>query len=454
MQFIEIKDYLLLPIYLFIIYAIAYRKRNSKYSIKNPLYKYYIPGLTVKLIGAVAVGIVYQYYYNGGGDTTQYFYNSKLVADYFSNDFGSFISLVFEPINSTIDLRRQILWGDAIFGFNESNFFLIRVLSVLQLITFSSYLPCAIILAAASFTGIWKAFTAFVHIFPNLHQQFAIAFLFMPSVFFWGSGVLKDTLTLSALCWLFFASYRLFILRIKIITSIFIMFAATTVIIIIKPYIALAFLPSVIFWIFFQYRSAIRSVYLRVMILPLILLITISIGYAVINTIGETSKTYQINNILNNATKLNSTLQAQSEGSTFDIGVTNNLSILQVLKIAPLAIITTIFRPFIWEIRSAIMLLSSLEDLFIMYILYLVITRNTIIEIFKIISGNPLVTFCLIFSLVFSFAVGFSTSNFGALVRYKIPAVPFLIAGLFIMLDRGKKGSKVLKKRIVAKAND
>jgi hypothetical protein len=34
------------------------------------------------------------------------------------------------------------------------------------------------------------------------------------------------------------------------------------------------------------------------------------------------------------------------------------------------------------------------------------------------------------------FSVGLASANFGALVRYKIPALPFLVAMVFIMLDK------------------
>lgn len=450
MQFIEIKDFILLPIYLFIIYIIAFQKRNRKYSVKDPLHNYYIPALSVKLFGAVALGMVYQYYYNGGGDTAQYFYNSKLIAGYFSTDLSSFIDLVFKPTISTWNLRRQIQWGDVSFAFSESNYFPIRIMAFLQLMTISSYLPSALIMAAISFTGVWKAYTVFVHMFPSLHKQFAIAFLFMPSVVFWGSGILKDTITLTALCWLFFASYRLFILHIKFINSIFTICIAIFVIIMVKPYIALAFLPSLIFWIFFQYRSTIRSAYLRVMILPFMLLVIAAAGYFIVNAIGETNKKFQLENLASNAATLNANLQSK-EGASIDIGVPVNPTPLQMIKLAPLAIITAIFRPFIWEVRSPIMMVSSLEGLYIMYIVSLVVIRNGVGGMFKVIAGIPLVTFCLIFGIIFSFAVGFSTSNFGSLVRYEIPAIPFLVAGLFIILDKGKKQTKTffIKRRMV-----
>ena len=41
------------------------------------------------------------------------------------------------------------------------------------------------------------------------------------------------------------------------------------------------------------------------------------------------------------------------------------------------------------------------------------------------ISKDPNLVFCLVFSIIFAFAVGISSYNFGALSRYKIPCLPF-----------------------------
>jgi hypothetical protein len=51
---------------------------------------------------------------------------------------------------------------------------------------------------------------------------------------------------------------------------------------------------------------------------------------------------------------------------------------------------------------------------------------------------NPTVAFCLGFSLIFAFAVGVSTYNFGTLVRYKIPMLPFFIIALILVDDLAK----------------
>jgi hypothetical protein len=40
---------------------------------------------------------------------------------------------------------------------------------------------------------------------------------------------------------------------------------------------------------------------------------------------------------------------------------------------------------------------------------------------------------CLVFAISFSFGVGVNSYNFGTLVRYKIPMMPFYVSGLYIL---------------------
>ena len=73
-----ILDYALTPFYLLIIFLIAYyiKRRNIE---EYPYFKYFIPGLLVKIFGAFSVCYIYLYYYIAGGDTLVYFYSSKVL---------------------------------------------------------------------------------------------------------------------------------------------------------------------------------------------------------------------------------------------------------------------------------------------------------------------------------------------------------------------------------------
>ena len=68
---------------------------------------------------------------------------------------------------------------------------------------------------------------------------------------------------------------------------------------------------------------------------------------------------------------------------------------------------------------------------FTLYVFFTVGLFRTLRELFS----DPTVLFCLIFAIVFAFAVGFTSMNFGALARYKIPALPFYFSALVILLD-------------------
>ena len=436
MQFIEIKDFILLPIYLAIIYALAYASRNRKYAMRHPLRKYYIPALTVRLAGAVGLGVVYQYYYGYGGDTGSYFYNSKFIAEYFTKDSDVFFDLVFKPTLATADIRRTISWNDSVFAFNEANYFPIRVLAILQLFTFGTYLPCALFFGYAAFVATWRAYLAFVNIFPALYKEFAIAILFMPSVFFWGSGILKDTISMTALCWLFYSSYELFIIGKGKIRNSFAIFVSLFVIVIVKAYIAMAFVPGLLIWIFVTYKNRIKSQALRTAALPFLVSVIMFFSYLSYQKIAEQDARFSADRIQTQAVVVNSVIQ--DAGSAINIGVTDGMGPAQLLRIAPLAIVTAIFRPFLFEVRNPLMLLSALEGTYIIYLFGLVIFKIGVAKSFRIAVGTPLVLFSLIFTLVFAFAVGFSTSNFGTLVRYKIPFVPFFMASLFIIIYIGK----------------
>jgi hypothetical protein len=51
----------------------------------------------------------------------------------------------------------------------------------------------------------------------------------------------------------------------------------------------------------------------------------------------------------------------------------------------------------------------------------------------RCISGIPLLLMAWTFAILFAFVVGVTTPNFGALVRFKIPLVPFFTGTLFII---------------------
>lgn len=134
--------------------------------------------------------------------------------------------------------------------------------------------------------------------------------------------------------------------------------------------------------------------------------------------------------------KASSTLNS----SMYDIGEMDG-TIEGMLWALPQAINVTLFRPYLWEVNNAFMLLSALESLFLFFFTIICIYKAGIINILKFINNNPLLSFLIAFSLTFAFGTGVSTGNFGTLVRYKIPLIPFYTAAIIIIRDNFKKSN-------------
>ncbi len=57
--------------------------------------------------------------------------------------------------------------------------------------------------------------------------------------------------------------------------------------------------------------------------------------------------------------------------------------------------------------------------------------------------------FCFLFSVVFALFIGATTLNFGTLVRYKIPCLPFYIISLYLLNEKIIARDKARKETIV-----
>jgi TRAP-type mannitol/chloroaromatic compound transport system permease small subunit len=104
------------------------------------------------------------------------------------------------------------------------------------------------------------------------------------------------------------------------------------------------------------------------------------------------------------------------------------------------AVNVTLFRPYLWEVNNPVMLLSALESLAFLLLTFWAVRRRGFVNSLGLLRKNPFLVFCLLFTVVFSFAVGISTYNFGSLVRYKIPILPFY--GVFLILLSGIKNRR------------
>jgi hypothetical protein len=433
----KLEDLIIAPIVAFIIYGIALLIRPSVTYEENR--KYFLPALTLKLLGAILLGVLYQFYY-GGGDTFGYYNGATHIFDAFYTEPGIGLKLIFNETNyqGGVYPFASKIWMYP----SPTEYMIVRIAGAFAILTGGTYTGIALLFAVVSFSGLWAMYMAFSKLFPSQLLGLAIAILFIPSTIFWGSGILKDSITFGLLGWstaalihLLYWQRRSWLWLSVLVLSLVLAFS-------IKEYIVLSFLPAAMIWGFFVIIKKVHNKVLRVLIAPFMLTIMIFLSAYTVYKVGENSPRYSLANIAETA-KITAydigRWTGRDAGSSYDLGDLDG-SLTSMIRLAPSAINVSLFRPYLWEVRSPLMLLASLEGLVLMVITIIILFR---MMWFKVnVLKSPAAWFSLVFSITFAFAVGISTYNFGTLFRYKVPLMPFFAILLVLAWRKSQQGRR------------
>lgn len=423
-----VKDLIITPVYLVIFTLLAYFIRP--YITNKATRKYFLPALWIRFVGAIALGLIYQFYY-GGGDTFGYWeHGSRWIWEAFLEDVSIGFKLLANSGGSrSFDETYQ--FSSRIWYYRDSNsYMIVRIAAFFDLFTFHTYSATALFFAVFSFSGLWAMYSALNDRYPSV-KYLVVAILFIPSVVFWGSGILKDTITLGALGWVTWSVLNIFFLKRRQLFSLIIMVPMAILILQIKSYILLCYAPVIFLLIYLRYIRKVRNMVLKVIFTPILLVVIGGMGFLAINF--ASTDEYNIDNIAKKAAVTAYDIRygwgARNGGDGgYDIGLPDG-TWQSMVQLMPAAINVSLFRPYLWEVRNPLMLLSAIESTAILLLTIRVFRKRK----WKHKLKDPFLIFCLGFTLLFAFAVGVSTFNFGTLMRYKIPFMPFL--GILLSID-------------------
>ncbi len=428
-----------LGVYLMVMYLWARQVQIRKES-ETPAYQLYTLGLFAKVLGALALCLIYTLYYDGG-DTTGYFISSKALVNLLLQNPADYLRvIIMRPSAETYSLFSQYT-GYPMYIHDANSFIVVKYTSFFTLLGFKDYITTSILFAWFFYTGYWKFYLLLVRLYPKYYKAFAISVIFFPSVLFWGSGILKDTIALSMTGWFLYAFYHAFVIRKRVFANILAVMFTGFIVVSIKAYIFVALLPGVMIWLGWSYIRRFQNPVVRFILTPIVTLLFLGLGIGALGVFGGFVGEYgTIDGILQKAiiTYEDHTRAAEYGYNFYDLGTFDG-TLGNFLSKAPAAITAGLFRPFVWEVRNPVMLLASLENMAFFIMLMVILWRTGPAKTVKIAFDEPLVIFALSFALVFAFAVGVATANFGALVRLKIPLIPFLAAGLFILFYRSQE---------------
>jgi hypothetical protein len=438
-------EIILVPVYFFLFVKIGKYYYNKKFP-QGTDQKLFINGLKVKMLGSIFITLIYNFYYLGG-DTTAYFNDGRLLNRILFNDPVTAVRMFFISGN-------RGSWPDDLLTivsnfrmpFAANTWIIVKIAAFFGLLCFQSMLCTSLFFAFFAYACLWRFYSTLGKMYPQLKKKLGVVIIFVPSVIIWGSGIFKDTVTLAAMLVLFCSVYTIFFERKKIIKNFLTIIISGYLLLIVKDYILFSFSVSILLWLLISVSFSIRARLLRIIVLLFITGIGILSFFAAINYIGTGITEFAVKALLENTVLTGQYLHAastQSEGSTYDLG-TIEPTIQGFIAAAPKAINVTLFRPYLWESNKIIILFSAIESsLIFLYFIY-VLFKNKVIFFFTKILKDPYLILCVFFTLIFATFVGVSSFNFGSLVRYKIPCIPFFLTALVIIDGKRKRADKAL----------
>ncbi|MCF8221122.1 MAG: hypothetical protein K9I97_06525 [Cryomorphaceae bacterium] len=437
-EFLTPLDFVLSPFIVAFIFLIALRFRNKNYPKGHPWRPYFIPGLTFKLVGALTIGLIYAYYYKGG-DTFNFHYHARVINSALDESFVKWFNILLaipeKGAGEYYTYTSQLWW------YQRGSSYTISAIAAFVSAPFGSlYLPTALVFAAIAYTGLWALFRTFAKLYPSLTRQMAIASLFIPAVALWGSSIFKDTVSMFSLGWLTFGSiqilaFRNYTPRILILTALSFFLAAN-----VKPYIIMAISPPVVFWAATERLSSLKNPQIKIIISFLIFTLLIGLFGIFISTSNELTNAFTLENVAKTSATTRGWIgyvNTLDQGAGYDLGAFEP-TLVGMLSKFPQAVNVTFFRPYLWESTKLIVFLNALESLILLVLTIKVISSVGFKKIISSIRNTPAIQFTFFYSIVFAFAVGISSYNFGTLSRYKIPCIPFYLISLILIYYKNK----------------
>jgi len=155
------------------------------------LRKFFVSALLVKLACGLLVGLLYSFVFTSG-DTLWYHRDAAVLAQLAQTDFAAYARFLWMggdagPVTAQLTLLEP------------RALFFSRLVSIFCLLGNNNYWLVACWLSLLSFGGAWVLAVQLCRLFPSHRLVFLVALLFWPSVVFWSSGILKEAVALPAL---------------------------------------------------------------------------------------------------------------------------------------------------------------------------------------------------------------------------------------------------------------
>jgi len=389
-------------------------------------YALYKKALYARIVFAFIFVAIYTFYYDGG-DTTAYFSGARSIVLLGQKDFGAVFRVLIGERTYELYSLFDSATGYPEYFHDPNAWSVCRFMVPFYFLGFGSIWGTTLALAIVMFFLLWDFYKMLCRLYPKECKYMSVALFFLPSILFWSSGILKDVWCLVAVLQLYKAMWLVFFRKHSIVPNIFRYVVCAYVLISIRPFVFYTALAASLLWLVFWRVKTVQNKLIRVSTFPVILITSIMGIIVVLNLLGESveGKYGSFDSMLQHAVIIQDDLkQDYYGGNSFDIGHFD-ATIQSMLSKVPIATVSGLFRPFLWEGSSVFLKVSALEAALILFFCVYLCIKTRIIGLIKIIIDDSFLSSLCIFVAILAFFTGLSIANFGALVRYRIVYLPF-----------------------------
>ena len=395
----------------------------------------------VKVLFGFALFWVYNYYYlnTNTADIFKYFEDAKVLKHYIYKDSpADYLKFIVGFHIDTPATQEAILhtkhWVKLVeINALNDNQTIIRIHALLLFITNGYFHIHTLIFCFISFIGCIFLFKTIKALFPLENGKIITGIFLIPSVLFWSSGVLKESILIFGIGLFVYHWWKVIYKHGKYLLSIPLIIGSLYLIMILKSYVIIAMLPSIISW-YLIHRTKTKFYLPIFLIINAAYVIFLFKSHDFLPSFNFMEHLmFKQSDFINVATEMHA--QSKIELPILD-GTYSSL-----LTNIPNAIYNVFCQPEMSRITNALMLFSFLENLFIISLI------GVMLFFFKKPSKEQrlFIWFCFFYILLLSILIGWVVPISGAIVRYKIPFIPFLVMSVLICIDF-KKINNIFKK--------
>lgn len=452
-----------------------------------------------KVVAGLVLTWVYTRYYTDRqtADIFKYHDDAQVMFSSFKQGhYGDYFKMLFGISNdnpyfdATYYNKMNHWYRQYDFGTYNDNHTIIRFNALVMLFSFGSFHAITVFMCFISLAGLMAIYTTMLNYLPR-KKWFTFAAVFMvPSVVFWGSGVLKEGILLFALGFLFYSVFNIFIFKKNYPVNGVLLLLSVYLLLINKTYLLVAALPALVcfvvveklkfpkpflFYLGLYLLAFFGSLWVSSLFFDNYLLKTLSLKQRdfiavakggvflqngrefariapnkkeCLDTISEStfrikrgsSFMYWKNENLEDTLFVNSSVDTSVYKLVWDLPYAGSTVEMHQLKpefsslfaTFRTALFNTLARPGLFSSGSLFEKISAVENSVFLLLLILCTAFS------RTGMHKNLFSLCFFISVTILLLVGYTTPVAGAIVRYKVPVWPFMMLCAVIIFDVNK----------------